>query len=109
MSKFNISFNMDIQHIAPELLAEGKPVTPDQVEEAFTTMLLNDARKSAKAELHKIRTDPVMDSDVKAIKMAQQLRKIMFGIMAEANLVVTPIDEATEIQTELPFEQRYAA
>jgi nitrogen regulatory protein PII-like uncharacterized protein len=107
--KFNISLNVDIENIAPELLAEGKAVSPEQVEEAFSTMILNEARQHAKAELHAIRRDAVLDSDVKAIKMAEQLRKIMFSMMAECNMTVTPIAESTPIQTELPFEQRYAA
>lgn len=109
MSKFNISFNVDMQHIAPELVSSGNEINPVQVEEAFTSMILEEARKHAKSELHRIRKDADMDQDVKAIKMSEQLRKMMFSLMAEANVQITPIEDSAIVQTELPFERRYAA
>lgn len=106
MTKFRIAMDMDFADLAPELL-KGSEADQEVVREAFTSMLIRGARANAKRELHDIRKDAVMDMDVKAIRMAEQLRKIMSTLMAEANLTVAPLDASTPISTTLPFEERY--
>lgn len=107
MSKFNVSFNVDLSHIAPDL-GHGSEVTEGEVSETITKLLLGSARRQATEELHKVRKDACLDNDVKAIRMAEHLRKIMLTLMAEANLKIEAMPEDTAVQTELPFERQYA-
>ena len=115
MSKFKVAFNLDLTQIAPEALMGSGEVPLSTVEDVVTTMFINEARRAAKDKLHDIRKDQMMDSDVKVIKMAEQIRKMMITLMAEANMTVERIADDVEISTELPFEraygenQRYAA
>ena len=108
-SKFEVLFNVDVSHIAPEMLRGQAEPTADAVKEVITTMLIENARARSKAEFHKIRRDTVMDSEVKTIRMAEQLRSMMLSLMAQANLSVRQIADDVDIQTELPFERQYAA
>lgn len=106
MSKFRIVMDMDFGQIAPEAVGSG-PADLETIREVFTAAVINPARSQSKADLHKIRTDADMDMDVKAIRMAEHLRKIMATLMAEANLQVQRLPADHEISTELPFERRY--
>lgn len=107
MSKFKVSFNLDLTQIAPEALMGPGNVASSVVEDVVTTMFINEARKAAKDELHRIRRDQTMDADVKVIKMSEQIRKMMITLMAQANMTVEPIGDDVEISTELPFERSY--
>ena len=109
MSKYNISINVDIAHVAPELVEGGKVPTSEEVEAALAKLILEQARRKAQDNLRTIQRDPDMDHDVKVIKMGEEMRKLMASIMAEANMTATQIPQSTVIQTELPWEQRYAA
>lgn len=108
-AKFNISFNVDLSHIAPELMLDGRQPSEAEVSEVITSKMINQARAFAKSEYHRIRKDASMDNDVKAIKMAEQMQKMMLTLMAQANLEVSLMPESTHIETELPFERRMAA
>jgi len=81
--------------------------TVAEVQEVVTKMLINEARRAAKEELHRIRRDQTMDADVKVIKMSEQIRKMMITLMAQANMTVKQISSNTHISTELPFEDAY--
>jgi hypothetical protein len=106
--KFRVTMDMDFSQLAPDALcADGSQV--ENIRNAFKAMVLNNARAQAKDELHRIRMEPAMSADVKTIRMSEQLRAMMTTLMAEANLSVVPLSDATPIQTELPFERQYAA
>jgi hypothetical protein len=107
VSKFKVSFNLDLTQIAPEMLMGPTPVGTDVVEDVVTRMFINEARRAAKDELHRIRRDQAMDADVKVIKMSEQIRKMMITLMAQANMSVEAIGDDVEISTELPFEKAY--
>lgn len=98
--------DMDFAELAPEGLS-GDSTDLDVVKSVFSKTLISGARANAMRELHSVRRDQEMDQDVKAIRMAEQLRKIMSTMMAEVNLHVETLPEATTISTKLPFEERY--
>lgn len=103
-SKFNIQINVDLKDIAPE--REGQ-FNPDIAAAIFVEAIINAARRQNKAELHEIKNSTdIKDSDVKTIKMAEKLRGMMLGVMAEANMTVTELPADTIINTELPFERK---
>jgi len=77
------------------------------VRDSFQSMVLKAARADATRELHRVRRDQDIDLDVKSIRMAEQIRKIMATLMAEANLKVESIEEDVPVHTRLPFEERY--
>lgn len=106
MSKFRIVMDMDFAELAPEDLV-GAASDIDVVKDVVSKSLIAGARAQAKRDLHTIRKDSDLDQDVKAIRMAEQLRKIMMTMMAEANLSVEELPSATPISTKLPFEDRY--
>lgn len=106
MSKFRIVMDMDFAELAPEDLAEAAGDV-NVIKDVVTKTLIQGARAQAKRDLHTIRRDASMDDDVRAIRMAEQLRKIMATMMAEANLSVETLPESTPISTKLPFEDRY--
>jgi hypothetical protein len=108
-SKVKVSFNLDLSQIAPEVLLDASVSLNEGTQEAVTKLLLRGARKTAKDELRKLHRDAVIDADVKVIKTAELMRKIMFTLMAEANMEVEELPESTEIQTQLPFEREYEA
>lgn len=107
MSKFKVAFNLDLSQIAPEALMGPGEVSLDTIQEVVAKMLLSQARKAAKDKLHSVRRDATMDPDVKVIQMADQIRKMMITLMAEANMSVEKISDDTVISTELPFEKNY--
>lgn len=109
MSKFKVAFNLDLAQIAPETLMQlgSKDVPLKTVSDVVATMLLGQARKSAKDKLHSIRLDSNIDPDVKIIKMSEQIRNMMITLMAESNMSVERLDDSVEIYTELPFERNY--
>ena len=108
MSKFNVAFNVDLANILP-VSDGGHRSSQEQASEAVRSLILAGARAQAKAKLQEIRIESESDQDVKMVKMAEQLRIMMFTLMAEANLVVSEISPDTEIQTKLPFELAEAA
>ena len=108
MSKFKVSFNLDLSQIAPEALMGPGEVDLSVVEDVVTRMFINEARRAAKGELHKIRRDTMLDPDVKIIKMSEQIRRMMITLMAQANMSVERIADSVEISTELPFEKTYS-
>jgi hypothetical protein len=105
VSKYRVAFNLDLAQIAPSL--DAKDPSERAAAEVVTTMLINAARLNAKDELQKVRRDPSLESDVKVIRMAEQMRKMMLTLMAEANLEVTHLANDTVISTKLPFEEGY--
>lgn len=107
MSKFKVSMDLDLTQIAPEALMGPEPVPLSVVEDVFTDMLINEARKASRDSYQKLRRDQDMDPDVKAIKMAEHIRKMMLTLMAQANLSVERLDDSTTILTQLPFEKNY--
>lgn len=104
MSKFRVAFNVDLSQIAPDA-----GVSAEAAADAVRALLLKEARANARNELHSIRLDPELDHEVRVIKMAEQMRKLMLTLMAEANLEIDPLSEETPIETELPFEKEYRA
>ncbi|WP_152542543.1 hypothetical protein [Sphingobium sp. Ant17] len=103
-SKFNIQINVDLKDIAPERKGEFNPEIAAAV---FQDLILRAARLQMKTQVEATRARPDLDSDVKTIKMAENLRGMMLGIMAEANMTVTELPADTIISTELPFERKY--
>lgn len=106
MSKFRIVMDMDFAELAPEDL-DGTSADIAVVKDVVSKSLIEGARAQAKRDLHTVRRDRELDQDVKAIRMAEQLRKIMMTMMAEANLSVEELPASTPISTKLPFEDRY--
>lgn len=107
MSKFRVAFDVDLTNIAPELSVGSEDVEAT-VSNMVSEMLLSQARAHAREELHKVRKDTSIDSDVKVLKMGEQLRKIMLTLMAEANLKIQPLPNDVVIHRELPFEREYS-
>lgn len=99
-SKFNISFAVDLTEILPN---HQGTFTAEMAEALLTEMLVNPARHNARNTIKEIQALN-LDSDVKAIKMGEQLRSIMFGIMAQANVQVTELDDCYPVETQMPFE-----
>lgn len=103
-SKFNVSFNFDLKDVAPGLYPV---IGAELAEKVVVDFLITAARKQMKTDLYEIRNSTVIqDSDVKTIKMAEKLRGMMLGIMAEANMTVTELPADTIIITEMPFERK---
>lgn len=105
MSKFKVAFSLDLTQIAPEVGLSQKGESLEEIQEVIASMFLVQTRKAARDKLHEIRCDTSLDSDVKIIQMSEQIRKMMFTLMAEANMSVERLDESVEISTELPFEK----
>jgi len=98
--------DMDFTNLVAEPLG-SEPSDLEVVRDSFQSMVLKSARADAARELHRVRRDQEIDLDVKSIRMAEQIRKIMATLMAEANIKVESIAEDTPIQTRLPFEEQY--
>lgn len=83
-------------------------MTPELAGQVFVEAIINAARRQNRDELYEVRNSTdIQDSDVKTIKMAEKLRGMMLGVMAEANMTVTELPADTIINTELPFERKY--
>lgn len=103
-SKFNVSFNVDLEHAVSDPRTK---MTPDLAGQVFVEAIINAARRQNRDDLYEVRNSTdIKDSDVKTIKMAEKLRGMMLGIMAEANMTVTELPADTIIITEMPFERK---
>ena len=100
-SKFNVSFNIDLSKY-PEIAKAADPEAAAR--QVIIGSLLNPAKKHAKHELHRVRTDATINNDDKAEPMAEQLKATMLTVMAECNLEVTTLPPETEINTRFAFE-----
>lgn len=105
--KFRVTMDMDFGEIVPEVMNEAD--VQEAVAQVFTTNVLANSRARARDQFRAAQRDNAADEDVKTIKMGEALRSILMSVMGEANLRVTPLPDSAVIQTELPFEKRYAA
>lgn len=106
MSKFRVIFDMDLNHIVPEM-EEGSD-EQEMVMELVRATLLTNARANIRNDLRKIQNDHNLDFDVKAMRMAGFLKKMMLTLQAEANLTVERLENDVVIKTRLPFENKFA-
>ena len=107
-TKFRVVIDLDLRDIAPDVVCDDQ-VSEEAARDVFQNLILVEARSNAKRELHAIRRDAGMDMDVKSLRMAEQLRKIMGSLMAESNMTVKRLAGDHDISTTLPFENQYGA
>lgn len=100
MAKVRISFDFDLQKIAPEANMADMEAAAKAV---FADLVLHPARKAANAGNIAIRQSDAPFSE-KQQKMAELIRATMLTLSAEASMVAQRLPDDVVIQTNHPVE-----
>ena len=108
-TKFRVTFDIDLQKISPDALANGTTDEAAVARVIVTRMLLDSNRKASLRQMQQIRTSDRLSAVEKGQAMAECLRRAKISIMAEANLEVEALPMDVVIREDTDEREALAA
>jgi hypothetical protein len=108
-TKFRVTFDIDLEKISPDELANGTTDEAALARAVVIRMLTTSNRKSCLREMQRIRTSTQLTAEEKAMGMAECLRRAKLSLQAEANLDVQALPADAIIREDTEEREALAA